>query len=307
MTSARLESSGGAKVGSFGVAILATCLWGLSGTVAQILFQRDGFPPEGLVTLRLFIASALLFPWLRPKWPSALSKQMIAFGVFGILPSQLFYFLAINYTNAAVATLLQLLFLPIVAIYEIAIHVYKFSFSHLAAIALAMIGTFLLVANGPSFSLHITPLGFVFGMLCAFAAAFYTLASKRLIRVYGSWSITAWGFLIAGTASLPIGTISLIHEKFNLTILGLVLFVAFFGTLLAYGLYVRSLKHLTGTEASIAATGEPIMASVATYVLLGVLLTPLQYLGGGLILVAMLFLRNVIRKPSSKKPSKKSE
>ncbi len=284
------------KTGSFGIAILATCLWGLSGTVAQILFQRDGFPPEGLVTLRLFIASAFLFLWLRPKWPRAHTGVIIMFGVLGILPSQLFYFLAISYSNAAIATLLQLLFLPMVAIYEIAAHVYKFSFSHLAAIALAMIGTFLLVANGSTISFHVSVLAFVFGTLCAIAAAFYTLASKKLTTIYGSWPITAWGFLIAGTASLPIGTFSLIHEKFTMQIFALILFVSIFGTLFAYGLYVRSLQRLTGTEASIAATGEPIMAAVASYLLLSVLLTPVQYIGGGLILVAIIFLRNVIKR-----------
>jgi drug/metabolite transporter (DMT)-like permease len=285
------------KIGGFSSALLATCLWGLSGTVAQILFQRYYFPPEGLVTLRLFIASALLFVWLKPKWPSAHSKQMIIFGVLGILPSQLFYFLAIDYSNVAVATLLQLLFLPIVAIYEIVVHVYKLTFSHLAAISLAVIGTVLLVVNGSTLALHITPLGFVFGTLCALAAAYYTLASKALTKSYGSWSITAWGFLIAGVASLPIGTISLIHQEFTISILALIIFVAFFGTLLAYGLYVRSLQSLTATEASITATGEPITASIASYALIGVLLSPFQYLGGALILAAMFFLRNVIKKP----------
>lgn len=221
---------------------------------------------------------------------------MILFGLLGILPSQLFFFLAINYSNVAVATLLQLLFLPMVAIYEILAKVYRFSFSHLAAISLAMIGTLLLVVNGSSLNLHVSLLGFVFGILCACAAAYYTLASKRLSPVYGSWTVTAWGFLIAGVVSLPIGTASLIHEKFTIPIFELILFVAFFGTLLAYGLYVRSLQNLTATEASITATGEPIMASVASYLLLGVLLSPFQYLGGGLILVAIFFLRNVIKK-----------
>lgn len=224
---------------------------------------------------------------------------MLLFGIFGILPSQLFYFLAINYSNVSVATLLQLLFLPMVAIYEILVGVYKFSFSHLAAILLAMIGTFLLVVNGSTLELHVTTLGFIFGVLCACAAAYYTLASKALTGIYGSWNITAWGFLIAGVASLPIGTASLIREEFTIQVIALILFVALFGTLLAYGLYVKSLERLTATEASIAATGEPIMASVASYLLLDVLLSPIQYLGGGLIVLAMFFLRNVIKQPNT--------
>jgi drug/metabolite transporter (DMT)-like permease len=294
------------KVGAFLITLLATGLWGLSGTAAQILF-RDSFPPLGLVTLRLFIASAILFPWFRPKWPAAHSRQMILFGIFGILPSQLFYFLSIDFSNVAVATLLQLLFLPIVAVYEILIHVYKLTFSHIAAITLAVLGTVLLVINGPTLQLRVTPLGFVFGITCAISAAYYTLASKTLSKTYGSWTVTTWGFLIAGLVSLPFGTTFLIHADFTLPIILLILFVGFFGTLLAYGLYVRSLERLTATEAAITATNEPIVASIASYAILGVLLTPFQYLGGGLILVAMFFLRNVIKKPKNQDHRKNSD
>ncbi len=290
------------KSSAFGIAILATALWGLSGTAAQVLFQRYLFPPVGLVTLRLFIASLLLFLWFKPKWPKAHTKYMIIFGVLGILPSQLFYFLSIDYANVAVATLLQMLFLPIVAGYEIAVHVYKFSFSQAAAISLAIVGTILLVASATTLELNVTFLGFIFGILCACAAAFYTLFSKALTKHYSSWSVTAWGFLVAGVASLPFGTPTLLHANFSLDIILLILFVAVFGTLFSYGLYVKSLESLTGTEASIAATGEPIMAAVASFIFLGVLLSPLQYIGGALILVAMYFLKNVVKSPKEAIP-----
>ena len=283
------------RTSAFVIAVLASCLWGMSGTVAQILFQRYSFPPLGLITLRLTIASAFLLLWFRPKWPKQDSKRMLLFGIAGILPSQLFYFLAISYSNAAVATLLQILFLPIVVVYEVLVHVYRFTFRHFAAIALAMVGTFLLVVNGMTLGLHITLLSFVFGIACAFGAAYYTLAARALTRRWGSWTTTTWGFVIAGLLSAPLGTESLLKTRFSVTIALLVIFVALIGTLLTYGLYVMSLRRLTGTEASVAATGEPITASIASYVVLGTALSTFQYLGGGLIIVAIVLLRSVIR------------
>jgi drug/metabolite transporter (DMT)-like permease len=246
----------------------------------------------------------VLFALLRPKWPKGNSWQLIAFAVFGILPSQLFFFLAIDFSNAAIATLLQILFLPMVAAYEILTHVYKFSYSHLAAITLAMGGTFLLVvASGSSatFSLRVTPLGFAFGVLCAISASYNTLASRKLVVNYGSWTITTWGFVIASVVSLPFGVPTLIHAEFALPVIGLILFIAFFGTLLTYGLYVMSLKRLTGTEAAVTSMGEPISASIASYVLLGVLLTPFQYFGAALILVSLYFLGKMIKRPKGMK------
>lgn len=225
---------------------------------------------------------------------------MIVFGALGILPSQMFYFLAIDYSNVAFATLLQLLFLPIIVIYEVSTRVYKFTVSLLAAISLAMIGAVLLALKGPSLSLHVTPLGILFGVLCACAAGYYTLASRRYGKIAGSWTLTSWGFLIAGLISLPIGLPTLIGAKFSFTTVALILFVAFFGTLLAYGLYVRSLQKLTATETAVSASSEPIVAIIAGYFFIGVLLSPLQYLGGALILVSMLFLTNELMKPNRK-------
>lgn len=288
------------KIASLVVAIIASAFWGLSGTAAQILFQDYSFPPLGLVTLRLFISSAILFLWFKPKWPSLHSREIILFGVLGILPSQLFYFLAIDYSNVAFATLVQLLFLPIVVIYEISTRVYRFTVPLFSAILLAMVGAAFLVLKGPSFALHATPLGILFGTLCAISAAYYTLASKQYGKLVGSWSLTSWGFLIAGLISLPIGVPTLIGAKFSLTIIALILFVAFFGTLLAYGLYMRSLQRLTATEVSVTATAEPIVAVIAGYFFIGVLLSALQYLGGALILISMVLLTKELRKPKRK-------
>ncbi len=71
------------------------------------------------------------------------------------------------------------------------------------------------------------------------------------------------------------------------TVVGLVLFVIIFGTILSFGLYMAGLERLAATETGVAASVEPIVASIAAYVFLGVRLDPLQYLGGALILVAV--------------------
>ena len=40
--------------------IVGTMLWGISGTVAQFLFQQKGFDTEWLVVFRLLISGFLL-------------------------------------------------------------------------------------------------------------------------------------------------------------------------------------------------------------------------------------------------------
>jgi drug/metabolite transporter (DMT)-like permease len=68
-------------------------------------------------------------------------------------------------------------------------------------------------------------------------------------------------------------------------------FTAEVGTLAAFGLYFASLRHIAPTDAAIAVTVEPMTAALASLVVLHVALHPAQYIGGGLILGAVVLLR----------------
>ena len=88
-------------------------LWGVSGTVAQYLFQKQGFSPEWLVVTRLLVSGLILLVYSHFKmkqsiwkiWHRSIDrKDMILFGLFGMLAVQYTYFAAIHHGNAATAT-----------------------------------------------------------------------------------------------------------------------------------------------------------------------------------------------------------
>ncbi|WP_457742810.1 EamA family transporter [Thermococcus sp.] len=60
--------------------------------------------------------------------------------------------------------------------------------------------------------------------------------------------------------------------------------LAFFPTFLGYTLYNHALKEVEVSRASIVATVEPVVAIVLAYILFGEILTPIQLLGGALII-----------------------
>jgi drug/metabolite transporter (DMT)-like permease len=272
--------------------------WGLSGTAAQALFQVYGFPVLGLVNLRMLVSGLLLFVIVRPAPPRSQRLSIVALSVFGFAGSQLTYLVAIQFSNAATATLLQFLFLPMVAGYEAATGALRWSARWTITTALAALGTVLLIGGlpGPTFHILVNPAGILFGLLAALAGAFYTLHSRRFVQANGSWWVTTWGFVIGGLVTMPLGVLSSLHYSLPSAplelyqVLLLVAFVILFGTILAYGLYLSGLQRLSATAVSVAASAEPILAAVAAYVFLGVVLTIAQYLGGALIVAAVILL-----------------
>jgi drug/metabolite transporter (DMT)-like permease len=112
--------------------------------------------------------------------------------------------------------------------------------------------------------------------------------------------------VIGAVATLPFGVESFLSYQLpstwsgSIVVAGLVVFVIVFGTILAYGLYLAGLRKLSATEIGLASSSEPIVASAAAYLLLGVILTGAQYLGGALIILAVVLLasRNVGEVPN---------
>lgn len=277
------------------VSILGASLWGFSGIAAQALFQVYKFPVLGLVTIRMIIAGLLLLLVFRPSRPTGPLLPLIALAVFGYIGSQLTYLEAIQYSNAATATLLQFLFLPIVAGYDAISRNIRWSRRWTLTMILAGTGTVLLI-GGFTLQVLVTPLGLLFGLLAALGGAYYTLGSAPFVRDHGPWWITSWGFLIGGFLTLPLGAASLIGYSFPTTtietvmVLFLLGFVVVIGTMLAFGLYLSGLQHLSATEIGFASSAEPIVSAGAAYVFLGVILTVPQYAGGALILAAVLLV-----------------
>ncbi len=283
------------RAGGVAVVLFAASLWGLSGTAAQILFDGRGVSPELLVTVRLWGAAALLLLAIALRRPRSLRLQrrdllqVAIFGLFGFFLVQYSYFATIAAAGVATATFLQYLGPALIVLYTAIAGRRLPSAAESVALLLAVGGTALLVLGAGG--LRVTGAGLGWGLFSAAALAFYTIYPVQLLRRLGPWTTSAYGFLfgaIAATVFLPqhFGAIGQLLSKDLL----LVLFVVVFGTLIAFALYVSALRHLTPTEVGIAATAEPLSAAASAYLVLGQALQGWQYVGGGLIMAAVVVL-----------------
>lgn len=270
-----------APAGTKGILLVLTAaiLWGVSGTVAQFLFQKQGFTPEWLVVIRLLASGLILLIyasvgtkekiWIIWK-ESGDRKQLIPFGLFGMLAVQYTYFAAIDHGNAATATILQYLAPVLITVYlslrsralPTAIEAF--------AIVIALLGTFLLVTGGSLKTLSISGAAVFWGISSAFALAYYTLQPGNLLAKWGSILTVGWGMMIGGIG------FSFIHPPWNFsgdwsfTSVLAVVFVVVFGTLIAFYCYLESLKYISPSETSLLASAEPLSAAILAVLWLNV-------------------------------------
>lgn len=281
--------------------LTGSILWGLSGTVAQFLFEHRGFEPGWLVTIRLIVSGLLLLglaaiqnsrEQIWKVWKEKRDRsQLIVFGILGMLCVQYTYFVAIEEGNAATATLLQYLGPLFITIY-VALKLLKLpTVIEMFAVGLALIGVFFLVTNGSFEGLTISQAALWWGLASAVALAFYTLYPGRLLKRWDSTIVVGWGMLIGGIGLSPIYPPWEIQgPEWSLTTLLWLAFVIIFGTLIPFYLYLESLRYIKPTETSLLASAEPLAAALAAIIWLQVPFGLFQILGGVCIIATVALL-----------------
>ncbi|MDK2866662.1 MAG: hypothetical protein PWP51_130 [Clostridiales bacterium] len=273
--------------------IMGSSLWGISGTVAEYLFQVVHFPMDLLVMLRMTLAGTLILTYLRLVKRMAILtiwrdwQGLLAFSIIGMMGVQYAYFAAIQYGNAATATILQYLSPAIIAVYAAFRNKRKPTSQMQIGIALAMTGTFLIVTSGHLNTMSIDPKAFFWGIVSAVTAAFYTVQPQELLKKYGALQVVGWGMLVGGSVFAVIKRPAGINGPLTLTTLGAVLFVIIFGTLMAFTLYLASTRYITPTETSILASAEPLSAAFLSVSWLGNHLSGIQWMGMLLVMATI--------------------
>ncbi|XJZ25679.1 DMT family transporter [Bacillota bacterium Lsc_1132] len=283
--------------------LIAAILWGVSGTVAQYLFHEKGFQADWLVVTRLLSSGILLLLFaqfvLRQNIGEIWRKkrdviQLILFGIIGMLGVQYTYFAAIQHGNAATATILQYL-APVLITCFICFRAKQFPAKHeLAAISLALLGTFLLVTNGKIDTLLITRSAFFWGIASAFALAFYTLQPGGLLKSWGSFMTVGWGMVIGGIGLSLTAPPWNFKGEWSFTAFLAVLFVVIFGTLIAFFCYMESLKYISATETSLLASAEPLSATFLAVAWLHVPFGLFEWIGT-ICIISTIFILSIVK------------
>lgn len=296
------------------LAAMAAVMWGVSGLFAKGLFDiSPKLTPMWLTQVRLIISGAVLLiasGFLKQKPIATLKNKhnvlvIIAYGIFGLLPVQLFYFMCIQVANASIATILQFIGPFFVLGYLAITHKQVMRRLDIIAALCAFLGVFLLSTHGQFNRLAITPVALFWGILSAFGEAAYTLIPVNIVKKVSSMVVTGWGMIFAGISLLIIDPqFHAVPNKPEVWLYTAAVIVI--GTIIPFQIMANALRYVIPSTVSLLDAFEPFSATIGSVIFFNLVMMPMDWVGSILVVVAAMAL-NLTPKQKKNKINQKTE
>lgn len=278
--------------------VLAAIAWGISGVSGQFL-MKQGISVYLLTSLRLLISGLLLIGviiWQQPQQVKAIleDKKMLVgifgFSICGLLLNQFSYLQAIHYTNAGTATVLQYM-APVLVLTIICFKNRSLpTIGELAAILLAILGTFVIATHGQLGNLALTPSGLFWGLFSAVTYTLYMFLPIKLIQEWGSLLVIGLGMLLGGLVFSLVSQSWQCNPQFQANNLLAYVGLIIVGSVFAYTSFLKGVSLIGAVKGSLLASIEPVAAVFFSVTLMKEILYPIDFLGMLLIILAVLII-----------------
>jgi drug/metabolite transporter (DMT)-like permease len=292
-----MEESAFARSKGILLIVLGSILWGASGPMMEWVLNNTSLSVSFFLTVRLITAGIciLLFLlitgqrvfliWKDISW----LKQLVVFGVLGMLGVQYTFVAAIEASNASIATLLQFLgpvYIILFLSWKNKIFPPKYQ---VIGIIGTLIGLFLLLTNANVSILLISREALLWGLAVGIAFSIYTVYPARLMKEWGVLVVVGWGMLIGGVVLAFVTQIWKTDEWVHIAaypISIIVIIIILIGTI-AFILFLSSMKYITAVETSILSSIEPLTAMIISVFWFNQILGAWQYIG---VVIMLLFV-----------------
>jgi drug/metabolite transporter (DMT)-like permease len=162
----------------------------------------------------------------------------------------------------------------------------------LLAAGTAITGCALMVLGQPGGIGNTSLLGVAFAIVSALTFAFYTAYGQRGLQRHAAPTVLAYAFLSAAIAWQVIRPPwTLPWTSYDLQIWGFILYLSTVVTVLPFGLYLASLRHLEASRSNLTSMLEPVVATTLAWLWLGEQMQPMQIAGGAAVLGGVLLLQ----------------
>lgn len=284
------------------LALLASMMWGISGTVLQYISQNQHIPAAWFLSARTLGAGILLMIigaftshghifQVFKSW--RLAGSLLAYAVFGLSANLLTFYMSVQTGNAASATILQYLSPLFIVVGSLVFKRETPYRSDLIAFAVSMLGVFLAITKGNVSQLAIPLNALIWGIGSGITAAFYVTLPRPIVKAGVSpILILGWGTLLSGLlfnlhqpvwAHTPPLTPNLVLSMMTVIVLG---------TILPFCLLLISSNYAPSDVISIVDAAQPVVTFILSVVFLGLQISWVEVLGSALVVFAIYLLQN---------------
>ncbi len=273
--------------------IFAGILWGvisiflkplvaLGLTSVQVMFFRGAVSALVLLVFLLIKDRSLLKIAFRDLW------MFLGTGVLSLTFFSLCYFTTIIEVGTSVAVIL--LYTSPIFILVFSCFLFKEKITLLKVVALVMTFAGCILVSGIGGGSNMTARGFLIGLGAGFGYALYSIFSRYALAKYNFFTVIFYTFVFSAISILPFCNIGGAGEAFTLRG-GLLIFgIAILCTVLPYFFYTYGLSGLETGKAAILVTVEPLVGTLAGFLLWKETATFAKVAGIILILAAVILL-----------------
>jgi len=245
---------------------------------AKGLFPLVG--SAGITAVRVGLASIFLMAFWRP-WRAPLARaDAINVGIYGVMLGMmnLLIYAAFARIPIGVAIAIEVIG-PLAVVVLSSRHLRDFFW-----VACAACGLWLL-APARAGAGALDPVGVAAAVGAGFCWAMYIVFGKRVSTLKGG-HVVAWGMLVAALCTVPVGISQAGSALFSPQVLAGGLAVALLSSILPYSLEMMALSRLPRRVFGILVSAGPAVGALAGFFVLGEMLTVMQWLAIGMIVVA---------------------
>jgi DME family drug/metabolite transporter len=282
------------------IALIGTTAWATTAIFIRYLLTHFGLAPLTLAFWRDFILALTLLVVFRLWKPEILRigwrdlPFLLAYGGLVLASFNASWTFSVKLNGAAVATVLAYCSPAFTVLLAWPLLKEPVTWRKGLAAALSLAGCVGVAKAYAPEIWRLNPMGLLIGLVSGFAFAVYSLAGRwSATRFASPWTVMTYGFLFAS------GALALSQTPQTIFSLGrawdgwLILATLSIGpTLIGYGLYTVSLRYLSASVATVIASLEPALTAILAVFILFERLEGLQWLGGGLILGAVILAQS---------------
>ena len=256
-------------------------VWGIISVQVGAAIAKDLFhlvPPTALVWLRLFTSAVILLIMARPRLPGHSRRDWLIVLGFGVSLMTMNWAIYQSFARIPLGIAVTIEFLGPLAVAVIGSRRLR----DLIWVLLAATGVALLGASRATLSLA----GVGFALLAGLGWACYILLSAQTGRRWPGLTGLALASMVGAIALAPPAILDAGSRLLNPTVLALGVAVGLLSSVIPYSFELMALRRIPPRVFSILMSLEPAAAALAAMIVLGEILTLIQWLAMACVVIA---------------------